>query len=134
MMGCYGIGISRIIAASIEQNHDEQGIIWATSSTGESIAPFMVVIIPMRSKDGSAEQKAEELYHSLQQQGVNVLLDDRDERPGVKFADMELIGIPHRVVVSERNLANNQYEYKSRTTDSAELLSLEALIAKLTTK
>ena len=63
-----------------------------------------------------------------------MLLDDRDERPGVKFADMELIGIPHRVVVSERNLANNQYEYKSRTTDSAELLSLEALIAKLTTK
>lgn len=132
MMGCYGIGVSRIIAASIEQNHDDKGIIWATGDKGESIAPFEVAIVPMKSKDGSTEAKADKLYTTLKTQGLDVFLDDRDERAGVKFADMELIGIPHRIVVSERNLANNQYEYANRKTpDQKELLSLDELLAKL---
>ncbi len=130
MMGCYGIGVSRIVAASIEQNHDDKGIIWTTGEDGESIAPFDVVIVPMKSKDGQAEKVADELYQTLKERGVDVLLDDRDERAGVKFADVELLGIPHRIVVSERNLANNQYEYAHRTQDDKELLSLEDLLAK----
>lgn len=130
MMGCYGIGISRIIAAAIEQNHDDKGIIWPSSK--DCIAPFEVVVIPMKSKDGNAETKADELYSTLKQHNVNVLLDDRDERAGVKFADSELIGIPHRIVVSERNLLNNQYEYASRIDGDKQLLSLDELLAKLT--
>ncbi|AKG17367.1 proline--tRNA ligase [Moraxella bovoculi] len=131
MMGCYGIGVSRIIAAAIEQNHDDNGIIWAdTPNLDDNIAPFSVAIVPMRSKDGSAETKADELYNTLKNQGVNVLLDDRDERPGVKFADLELIGIPHRIVVSERNLAEGKYEYVKRDNGEKVMLSLDELLAK----
>lgn len=131
MMGCYGIGVSRIIAAAIEQNHDDNGIIWAdTPNPDDNIAPFSVAIVPMRSKDGSAEAKADELYNTLKNQGVNVLLDDRDERPGVKFADLELIGIPHRIVVSERNLAEGKYEYVKRDNGEKVMLSLDKLLAK----
>lgn len=129
MMGCYGIGVSRIIAAAIEQNHDDKGIIWQTSKT-DSIAPFDVVVIPMKSKDGSVETKANKLYETLKRHNVNVLLDDRDERAGVKFTDSELIGIPHRIVVSERHLANGQYEYASRTDENKELLSFNELLAR----
>lgn len=131
MMGCYGIGVSRIIAASIEQNHDDNGIIWAdTANPKDNIAPFYVAIVPMKSKDGSAEAKADELYQALKERGVNVLLDDRDERAGVKFADLELIGIPHRIVVSERNLAEGKYEYAKRGTDEKVMLSLDEVLAK----
>lgn len=131
MMGCYGIGVSRIIAAAIEQNHDDNGIIWAEpQDTADSIAPFYVAIVPMRSKDGQAESKAEELYNILKSKGVNVLLDDRDERPGVKFADLELIGVPHRIVVSERNLAENKYEYVNRATGEKQMLELQELLNK----
>lgn len=131
MMGCYGIGVSRIIAAAIEQNHDDKGILWAdTPNPADNIAPFTVAIVPMKSKDGSAEAKADELYQILKDKGINVLLDDRDERAGVKFADLELIGIPHRIVVSERNLANDKYEYAKRGSDDKVLLSLEELLAK----
>lgn len=131
MMGCYGIGVSRIIAAAIEQDHDDNGIIWAdTPNPDDNIAPFSVAIVPMRSKDGSAEAKADELYNTLKNQGVNVLLDDRDERPGVKFADLELIGIPHRIVVSERNLAEGKYEYVKRDNGEKVMLSLDELLAK----
>lgn len=131
MMGCYGIGVSRIIAAAIEQNHDDKGIIWAkTDNPADSIAPFYVAIVPLKSKTGEAEQKAEELYQMLKSRGINVLLDDRDERAGVKFADLELIGIPHRIVVSERNLAENKYEYADRTAEDKQLLSLEEVLAK----
>lgn len=131
MMGCYGIGVSRIIAAAIEQNHDDNGIIWAdTPDPSDSIAPFAVAVVPMKSKDGSAEAKADELYHALKQRGVNVLLDDRDERAGVKFADLELVGIPERIVVSERNLAQGQYEYVKRSTGEKLMLSLDELMAK----
>ena len=131
MMGCYGIGVSRIIAAALEQNHDDKGIIWAdTPDPSDSIAPFSVAVVPMKSKDGQAEMKADELYEQLKAKGVNVLLDDRDERAGVKFADLELIGIPHRIVVSERNLADSKYEYAKRGCDDKEMLSLDELLAK----
>lgn len=131
MMGCYGIGVSRIIAAALEQNHDDKGILWAdTPNPADNIAPFSVAVVPMKSKDGSAEAKADELYELLKNKGVNVLLDDRDERAGVKFADLELIGIPHRIVVSERNLANDKYEYAKRGSDDKALLSLDELLAK----
>lgn len=131
MMGCYGIGVSRIIAAAIEQNHDEKGIIWAdTPNPKDSIAPFTVAVVPMKSKDGSTEAKADELYQLLKNQGVNVLLDDRDERAGVKFADLELVGIPYRIVVSERNLAEGKYECAKRSTGVKEMLDLDEVLAK----
>ncbi len=131
MMGCYGIGVSRIVAAAIEQNHDSQGILWAdTPDPKDNIAPFYVAIIPMKSKDGQAEHQAEALYEALKNKGVNVLLDDRDERAGVKFADLELIGIPHRIVVSERSLAEGKYEYAKRGCEDKELLALDELMTK----
>lgn len=132
MMGCYGIGVSRIVAAAIEQNNDENGIIWpATPDVSDSIAPFEVAIVPMKSKEDTVMQTAEALYEELKAQGVNVLLDDRNERPGVKFADLELVGIPHRIVVSDRNLAENKYEYVNRRDGEKQLLSREALLAKV---
>lgn len=130
-MGCYGIGVTRIVAAAIEQNHDEKGIIWRTSSTGETIAPFDVVIVPMKSKDDNVAHTAEQLYQLLKNKGVDVLIDDRDERVGVKFADLELIGIPHRIVVSERNLAENKLEYVNRQDGEKQLLSQEQLLTLL---
>ncbi len=111
-MGCYGIGVSRIVAAAIEQCHDDQGIIWP-----DNIAPFHVVIIPLNAhKSEKVTEISESLYAELQAAGLDVLLDDRDKKtsPGKKFADMELIGIPHRLVVSDRGLENGQVEYKKR--------------------
>lgn len=132
MMGCYGIGVSRIIAACIEQNHDDNGIIWPkTADINDSIAPFDVAIVPMKSKENTVMETAEALYAELQAKGINVILDDRKERPGVKFADLELIGIPHRIVVSDRNLANNQYEYVSRREGEKQLLTHDELMTKL---
>ncbi len=109
-MGCYGIGVSRIVAASIEQNHDDKGIIWP-----DAIAPFEVAIVTLNAhKSPAVMEAAETLYTQLRQAGYDVLLDDRNERPGVKFADMELIGIPHRFVVSDRGLTAGTLEYKGR--------------------
>ncbi|WP_273203942.1 proline--tRNA ligase [Marinobacter subterrani] len=109
-MGCYGIGVSRIVAASIEQNHDDKGIIWP-----DAIAPFQVAIVTLNAhKSPIVAEAGEKLYEQLRQAGYDVLLDDRNERPGVKFADMELIGIPHRFVISERGLAAGTLEYKGR--------------------
>ncbi len=109
-MGCYGIGVSRIVASSIEQNHDEKGIIWP-----EAIAPFEVAIVTLNGhKSPAVEEAGERLYAQLRQAGFDVLLDDRKERPGVKFADIELIGIPHRFVVSDRGLEAETLEYKGR--------------------
>ena len=103
-MGCYGIGVTRVVAAAIEQNHDARGIIWP-----DAIAPFQVVIVPINApKSPAVRETAERLYNELLAAGVDVLLDDRDERPGVKFADTELIGIPHRVVVGDRGLDGRQ--------------------------
>ena len=109
-MGCYGIGVSRIVAAAIEQNNDAQGIIWPAA-----IAPFTVALLPLNmQKSATVKTAALSLYAQLMAAGVDVLLDDRDERPGVKFADMELIGIPHQVVIGERSLGNGMVEYKQR--------------------
>ena len=140
MMGCYGIGVTRIVAAAIEQNHDDNGIIWKTSSTGESLAPFTVAIVPMikgkmkdaldPAKGDKAMQLAEALYTELKAQGVDVLLDDRDERAGVKFADLELVGIPHRIVISEKNISETgevKYEYVNRQDGEKQLLTAAQL-------
>jgi prolyl-tRNA synthetase len=115
-MGCYGIGVTRVVAAAIEQNHDSRGIIWP-----EAIAPFRVVIVPINApKSQRVRETAERLYNDLLAAGVDVLLDDRDERPGVKFADSELIGIPHRVVVGDRGLEAGKLEYRHRRAEAAE--------------
>lgn len=109
-MGCYGIGVTRLLGAAIEQGHDEQGIIWP-----ESIAPFEVAICPMGySKSDMVREAADQLYEELLAAGVDVILDDREMRPGVMFADWELIGVPHRFVVGERGLKNGEVEYVSR--------------------
>ena len=135
MMGCYGIGVSRIIAAAIEQNNDENGIMWPkTPTVDDSISPFEVAIIPMKSKEETVMQTATALYEELKAQGINVLLDDRNERPGVKFADLELIGIPHRIVVSDRNLAEGKYEYVNRREAEKQMLSREEVMAKVSGK
>jgi prolyl-tRNA synthetase len=115
-MGCYGIGVSRIVAAAIEQNFDEKGIKWPLA-----IAPFEVAIVGMNyEKSESVKEACDELYNSLLAQGIDVILDDRKERPGVKFADCELLGIPHRIVVGDRGLKEGTLEYKSRETGDGE--------------
>ncbi len=115
-MGCYGIGVTRVVAAAIEQNHDARGIIWP-----DAIAPFQLVVIPINApKSQRVRETADRLYAELVAAGVDVLLDDRDERPGVKFADCELIGIPHRVVVGERGLEAGKLEYRQRRAEAAE--------------
>ena len=135
MMGCYGIGVSRIIAAAIEQNNDENGIIWPqTPDVSDSLAPFEVAIVPMKSKEETVMNTATALYNELKAAGINVLLDDRDERPGVKFADLELIGIPHRIVVSDRNLAEDKYEYVNRRDGEKQMLSRGEVLEKIINK
>ena len=117
IMGCYGIGVSRVVAAAIEQNYDQRGIIWP-----DALAPFQVVLVPMKMESSDAVREAtEQLYHALKNAGIDVLLDDRDKKvsPGVKFADMDLIGIPHRVVIGDRGLADGQLEYKYRRDSEA---------------
>ncbi len=127
IMGCYGIGVSRIVAAAIEQNHDDSGIIWPSS-----MAPFQLAIIPLNMhKSPEVAQCAEELYQALAAAGVDVLMDDRNERPGVKFADMELIGIPHRIVVGDRALADNNIEYKGRRDEESQLIARGEILAFL---
>ena len=124
-MGCYGIGVTRVVAAAIEQNHDERGIIWP-----EPIAPFSVVLVPLNwAKSPRVREVTEALYRELTDAGVEVLLDDRDARPGVKFADAELVGIPHRVVVAERGLDSGQLEYRHRRAPENEALPLEGAAA-----
>ena len=126
LMGCYGIGVSRVVAAAIEQNHDDKGILWP-----EPIAPFRVALLPMAMKKSYRVAAAcEALYTEFQAAGIEVLFDDRDARPGVMFADMELIGIPHRVVVGEKNLDVGMVEYK-RGRGEAELVPLEQIVARL---
>jgi prolyl-tRNA synthetase len=132
-MGCYGIGVTRLVAAAIEQNHDDRGIIWP-----EPIAPFEVVLVPLNwAKSARVREVAESLYRELTAAGIDVLLDDRDARPGVKFADAELIGVPHRVVVAERGLDAGRLEYRHRRASENEDLPLEgaadALRARLGT-
>jgi len=122
-MGCYGIGVSRIVAAAIEQNHDEHGIIWP-----DAIAPFNVALLPMNMyKSLRVRDAAEKLYQELQHAGFDVLFDDRKERAGVMFANMDLLGIPHRLVLSERGLDDGKIEYKHRRASDAELISLQGI-------
>ena len=110
LMGCYGIGVTRVVAAAIEQNHDERGIIWP-----EPLAPFQVALVPLNlQKSDRVREVADRLYHELAAEGIEVLYDDRDARPGVKFADAELLGIPHRLVVADRGLESGRLEYRHR--------------------
>jgi len=129
-MGCYGIGITRIVAAAIEQNHDERGIIWPAS-----IAPFALAIVPIGiGKSAAVREAAEKLYADLSAAGIDVLLDDRDERPGVMFADMELSGIPHRIVVGDRSLKQGQIEYQGRRDKTAQPIALADAVAEITSR
>ncbi|PIT32972.1 proline--tRNA ligase [Snodgrassella alvi] len=123
-MGCYGIGITRVIAAAIEQNNDERGIIWT-----EAMAPFTVVIVPMNyKKSADVKAAADNLYAQLQQAGIDVLLDDRDERSGVLLHDSELIGIPHRIVIGDRGLKAGKVEYQARRDTEATELAVDAVV------
>ncbi|KAB7699421.1 proline--tRNA ligase [Plesiomonas shigelloides] len=127
LMGCYGIGVSRVVAAAIEQNHDERGIIWP-----DAIAPFHVAILPMNMhKSYRVQEAAEKLYNELQAAGIDVLMDDRKERPGVMFADMELMGIPHVVVIGDRNLDNNELEYKQRRSGEKQMIKSDDILSVL---
>ncbi len=129
-MGCYGIGVSRVVAAAIEQNHDERGIIWP-----EAIAPFTVALVPVNAhKSARVKEKADEIYQQLLNAGIDVLLDDRGLRPGVAFADMELIGIPHRLILGERGLDNGMIEYKNRQSGEGEDFPLDEVIAAIKQK
>jgi len=129
-MGCYGIGVSRIVAAAIEQNHDEQGIIWTNA-----LAPFTVALLPMNMhKSYRVQEATEKLYQALSEVGIEVLFDDRKERAGVMFADMELMGIPHRLVVSERGLDDGKVEYKGRADKEPQIIPLEQAITFLQDK
>ncbi len=120
-MGCYGIGVSRVVASAIEQNHDERGIIWP-----ESMAPFLLVISPIGyHKSEQVKEAANKLYMEFEKAGIEVLLDDRDERPGVMFADAELIGIPHRITIGERGLKNGMVEYLNRRESQAREVPLK---------
>lgn len=132
LMGCYGIGVTRIVAASIEQNHDENGIIWPAA-----LAPFQIGIVPLNAhKSAEVMEVAEKLYADFTAAGYEVLLDDRDKKtsPGVKFADMELIGIPHRIVVSDRGLADGKLEYKARTSSEKIELPVDEALAFIQAK
>ena len=126
-MGCYGIGVTRIVAAAIEQNHDARGIIFPTP-----MAPFQVCLVPIGYHKSDAVRAAtDKLYREIADAGIDILLDDRDERPGVLFADMELIGIPHRLVLSERGLAAGNAEYKGRRDEKPQDLALAGLVPAL---
>jgi len=126
-MGCYGIGVTRIVAAAIEQNHDAAGIIWP-----EPIAPFTVVLVPLNAaKSEKVRALSEQLYATLQQSGIDVLLDDRDARPGVKFADAELMGIPHRLVISDRGIDSGKLEYRHRRASANEEWPADEVINRM---
>lgn len=127
MMGCYGIGVTRIVAAAIEQNHDEHGIIWP-----DAMAPFQVVLLPLNAhRSTKVAEVAETLYHELSEAGIEVLLDDRGLRPGVMFAEMELIGIPYRIVIGERGLESDSVELKGRLDPESTLVSPNQVMAAL---
>ncbi len=130
IMGCYGIGVTRVVAAAIEQNHDEAGILWP-----KAMAPFQVSIVPLNMRKSEAVAAAAEALHDqLQANGIEVLLDDRDMRPGAMFADHELLGIPHRIVVSERGLQAGNLEYKARKGGEAEQIPSADILSFLQAK
>ena len=131
IMGCYGIGVSRVVAAAIEQNHDERGILWPSA-----LAPFQIAIVPLKYETESVRAATDKLYAELRAAGFDVLLDDRDKKtsPGVKFADMELIGIPHRIVVSDRGLGEGTLEYKGRRDSESQNIALDDALSFLKAK
>jgi len=129
-MGCYGIGVSRIVAAAIEQNFDARGI-----TLPAAIAPFQVAIVPIgMGKSDPVRAAVEQLYGEMQAAGIEVLLDDRDERPGVMFADMELIGIPHRIVIGDRGLKEGMVEYQGRHDQEAQTIALQNVLELVESK
>ena len=126
-MGCYGIGVSRVMAATIEQNHDDGGIVWPAS-----IAPFQIVLVPINmQKSERVKTLTESLYQQLLDHNIEVLLDDRNERPGVKFADMELIGIPHRLVIGDKGLDRNVLEYRARSASDNQDMPVDTVLEKI---
>ncbi|MBD9482098.1 proline--tRNA ligase [Pseudomonas sp. PDM14] len=131
IMGCYGIGVSRVVAAAIEQNWDERGILWS-----DALAPFQIALVPMKYENEAVREATDKLYADLTAAGYEVLLDDRDKKtsPGVKFADMELIGIPHRIVVSERSLAEGNLEYKNRRDADAQAVPASDILPFINTR
>ncbi|GEM74057.1 proline--tRNA ligase [Vibrio sagamiensis] len=123
-MGCYGIGVSRVVASAIEQNHDKYGIIWP-----DALAPFQVAIVPMNMhKSEEVKEAAEKLYAELTAMGIEVLFDDRKERPGVMFSDMELIGIPHTIVIGDRSMKEGNFEYKNRRSGEKTAVAMADII------
>jgi len=127
MMGCYGIGVSRIVAAAIEQQNDEKGIIFPSS-----ISPFEIILTPIGyDKSNLVHKSTNDLYSHLIESGFDVLLDDRGLRPGIMFSESELLGIPHRITISEKTLAEEKLEYKHRTTPEAEYIALNSIVKKL---
>ena len=126
-MGCYGIGVTRIVAAAIEQRHDERGICWP-----RSLAPFDLCIVPIGgNKDPEVDSQALKLKTDLEAEGFEVLLDDRNLGPGARFADMDLIGIPLRIVISQKTLADGEVEFKSRTESDAMRIALDSVVAEM---
>ncbi|MGB0893508.1 MAG: proline--tRNA ligase, partial [Parashewanella sp.] len=124
LMGCYGVGVSRIVAAAIEQNHDDRGIVWP-----DAIAPFKLGILPMNMhKSHRVRELAEKLYQDCLDLGIDVMFDDRKERPGVMFADMELVGVPHTIVIGDRNIDNGVLEYKNRRTGEKQDVAMDSLM------
>ncbi len=129
-MGCYGIGVSRVVAAAIEQNHDKYGIIWP-----DAIAPFQIAIVPMNMhKSERVQQAAEKLYAELTAAGFDVLFDDRKERPGVMFSDMELIGVPHTVIIGDRSMDEGNFEYKNRRSGEKSAVAIDNIIEHLSSQ
>jgi len=129
-MGCYGIGVSRVVASAIEQNHDKYGIIWP-----DALAPFQVAIVPMNMhKSEEVKAAAEKLYAELTAMGIEVLFDDRKERPGVMFSDIELIGIPHTIVIGDRSMKEGNFEYKNRREGTKEAIAIDSIVEHVTSQ
>jgi len=129
-MGCYGIGVSRVVASAIEQNHDKYGIIWP-----DALAPFQVAIVPMNMhKSEEVKEAAEKLYAELTAMGIEVLFDDRKERPGVMFSDIELIGIPHTIVIGDRSMKEGNFEYKNRRDGTKEAVAIDSIVEHVTSQ
>jgi prolyl-tRNA synthetase len=125
-MGSYGIGVERILAAAVELHHDADGILWPAS-----IAPFQVALLPLQGNDADVQAAAQRLYEELQANGVDVLLDDREERPGVKFKDADLIGLPVRIAIGKKGLAEGRVEVKRRAGGEVELVAVADAVARV---
>ncbi|MDV6251441.1 proline--tRNA ligase [Vibrio sp. EA2] len=129
-MGCYGIGVSRVVAAAIEQNHDKYGIIWP-----DALAPFQVAIVPMNMhKSEEVKEAAEKLYAELTAMGIEVLFDDRKERPGVMFSDMELVGVPHTIIIGDRSMKEGNFEYKNRRSGEKTAVAMADIVEHIKTQ